>query len=61
VQSKPEQARDKIVEGMLNKKFFGANVLVDQEWVHDSSKTVGQALKEAGAEVVDFQRFSVAQ
>ena len=61
VQSKPEQARDKIVEGMLNKKFFGANVLVDQEWVHDSSKTVGQALKEAGAEVVDFQRFSVAR
>jgi elongation factor Ts len=61
VQSKPEQARDKIVEGMLNKKFFGANVLLDQEWVHDSSKTVGQALQEAGAEVVDFQRFSVAQ
>jgi elongation factor Ts len=61
VQSKPEQARDKIVEGMLNKKFFGANVLVDQEWVHDSSKTVGQALQEAGAEVVDFQRFSVTR
>jgi elongation factor Ts len=61
VQSKPEQARDKIVEGMLNKKFFGANVLLDQEWVHDSSKTVAQVLKEAGAEVVDFQRFSVAQ
>jgi elongation factor Ts len=60
VQSKPEQAREKIVEGMLNKRFFGANVLVDQEWIHDSSKTVGQALKEAGAEVVDFQRFSVA-
>ena len=50
-----------IVEGMLNKKFFGANVLLDQEWVHDSSKTVAQALKEAGAEVVDFQRFSVAR
>jgi translation elongation factor EF-Ts len=46
---------------MLNKKFFGANVLLDQEWVHDSSKTVAQALKEAGAEVVDFQRFSVAR
>jgi len=60
VQSKPEQAREKIVEGMLNKRFFGANVLVDQEWVHDSSKTVGQALKEAGAEVVDFARLSVA-
>jgi elongation factor Ts len=61
VQSKPEQAREKIVEGMLNKKFFGANVLVDQEWVHDSSKTVGQALQEAGADVVDFERFSVAR
>ena len=60
VQSKPEQAREKIVEGMLNKRFFGANVLVDQEWIHDSSKTVGQALQEAGAEVVDFERFSVA-
>jgi elongation factor Ts len=59
VQSKPEQAREKIVEGMLNKRFFAANVLVDQEWVHDSSKSVAQALKEAGAEVVDFARISV--
>jgi len=60
VQSKPEQARDKIVDGMLNKRFFQANVLVDQEWVHDSSKTVAQALQEAGAEVVDFARLSVS-
>jgi elongation factor Ts len=60
VQSKPEQARQKIVEGMLNKRFFGANVLVDQEWVHDSSKTVGQALQEAGAEVLEFERLSVS-
>jgi elongation factor Ts len=60
VQSKPEQAREKIVDGMLNKKFFGANVLVDQEWIHDSSKTVGQALKEAGAEVLEFERFALA-
>ena len=29
VQSKPEQAREKIVDGMLNKRFFGANVLVE--------------------------------
>ena len=59
VQSKPEQARDKIVEGMLNKRFFGANVLVDQEWIHDSSKTVGQALKEAGGEVLEFEVFAL--
>jgi elongation factor Ts len=60
VQSKPEQARDKIVEGMLNKRFFGANVLVDQEWIHDSSKTVGEALREAGAAVLEFELFALA-
>jgi elongation factor Ts len=60
VLSKPEQAREKIVTGMLNKRFFGANVLVDQEWIHDSSKTVGQALTEAGAEVLEFERFALA-
>jgi elongation factor Ts len=60
VQSKPEQARGKIVEGMLNKRFFGANVLTEQEWIWDSSKTVGQALQEAGAEVLEFERFALA-
>jgi elongation factor Ts len=60
VQSKPEQARGKIVDGMLNKRFFGANVLVDQEWIYDSSKTVGQTLKEAGAEVLEFELFVLA-
>jgi elongation factor Ts len=60
VQSKPEQAREKIVEGMVNKRFFGANVLTDQEWIHDSSKTVGQALKEAGAEVLEFELFALS-
>ena len=59
VQSKPEQARGKIVEGMLNKRFFGANVLTDQEWIYDSSKTVGQVLKEAGAEVLEFELFAL--
>jgi elongation factor Ts len=60
VQSKPEQAREKIVEGMLNKRFFGANVLVDQEWIHDSSKKVGEALSEEGAEVLEFERFELS-
>ena len=60
VQSKPEQARDKIVEGMLNKRFFGANVLADQEWIHDSSKKVGQALADEGAEVLEFERFELS-
>src|SRR5262249_28105281 len=60
VQSKPEQAREKIVEGMLNKRFFGTNVLAEQEWIHDSSQTVGQVVAHAGAEVLEFQRFSLA-
>ena len=60
VQSKPEQAREKIVEGMLNKRFFGANVLAEQEWIHDGSVKVGKVLADAGAEVLEFERFSLA-
>ena len=63
VQSKPEAAREKIVDGMLGKRFFAAapgGTLAEQAWVHDSSKTVGQALEEAGASVAKFARISVA-
>ena len=60
VQSKPEQARERIVEGMLNKRFFGANVLLEQEWIHDSSKKVGDALADEGAEVLEFERFELS-
>jgi len=62
VQSKPEQAREKIVEGMLNKRFFAerGGVLAEQPWIHDGSLTVGKVLADAGAEVLEFQRFSLA-
>ena len=62
MQSKPEQAREKIVEGMLNKRFFAerGGVLGDQPWIHDGSATVGKVLADAGAEVLEFQRFSLA-
>jgi elongation factor Ts len=60
VQAKPEQAREKIVEGMLNKRFFGANVLAEQEWIHDGSLKVDKVLADAGAEVLEFERFSLA-
>src|SRR2546423_543212 len=60
VQSKPEQVRGKIVEGMLNKRFFGANVLLDQEWIHDSGKKVVDALGEEGAEVLELERFELS-
>jgi elongation factor Ts len=64
LQGKPEGAKAQIVEGMLGKRFFAAQpggVLVDQPWIHDSAKTVGQALGEAGARVVAFTRLSVAE
>jgi elongation factor Ts len=60
--SKPVEAREKIVEGMLNKRFFAATpggVLLEQPWIHDASKTVQQALSEAGAEVLAFERFQL--
>jgi elongation factor Ts len=63
VLSKPEQSREKIVEGMLGKRFFAAapgGVLVDQAWIHDSGTSVGKALADAGATITAFKRVSVA-
>jgi elongation factor Ts len=60
VVSKPEHVREKIVEGMLQKRFFAESVLSEQVWIHEPSKTVGQALQEAGLDVVEFRRASVA-
>ena len=61
VLSKPEEIRAKIVEGMLAKKFFAETVLADQAWIHDDSLTVGKALAERGAEVLEFVRYSLAE
>jgi elongation factor Ts len=61
VASKPEEIRAKIVDGMLQKRFFAESVLTDQAWIHDDSKTVGKALAEHGAEVVEFARYALAQ
>jgi elongation factor Ts len=64
VQSKPEAAREKIVNGMLQKRFFAATpggVLADQAWIHDATKSVAQALEEANASVVRSARISVAR
>jgi elongation factor Ts len=63
VQSRPEQARAKIVEGMLGKRFFAVSpggVLSEQAWIHDDKKTVAQALQEEGFEVLDFVRYALA-
>ena len=64
LEGKPEQAKEKIVEGMLAKRFFAAQpggALTEQPWIHEASQTVGQALAAAGARVVAFKRLSVAE
>ena len=61
VGEKPEHIRPQIVDGMLAKRFFAENVLVDQPWIHDPSLTVGKALGEHGAEVRELVRFTVAE
>jgi elongation factor Ts len=61
VTEKPEKARGKIVEGMLAKRFFAATVLVDQDWIHDPSLTVGRALAEHDAEIVAFALYNVGR
>ncbi len=45
LRSKPENMRDQIVEGQL-KKHFAEQVLAEQAFVLDDSKTVGEVIKE---------------
>lgn len=61
VQSKPEEVRAKIVEGRLRKEFLSSVALAEQQWIHDTSKTVAQALSEDGAEVLEFVRYGLAE
>jgi elongation factor Ts len=62
VLSKPDNVREKIVEGQLNKKFFGEAVLTEQTWYRadESTGTVAQYLKERGIELLDYAWYAVA-
>jgi len=57
-EGKPEAAVAKIVEGRLG-GFFKEIVLLDQDSVTESKKSVGQVLKEAGTTVKRFARFEI--
>jgi elongation factor Ts len=61
VLGKPENVRGKIVEGMLNKRFYGESVLSEQTWYRpdESTASVGQMLKERGIELLDWAWYSV--
>jgi elongation factor Ts len=61
VKDKPEEVRAKIVEGRLRKEFLSDAALTEQQWIHDTSKTVAQALSEEGAEVLEFVRYALAE
>jgi len=57
---KPADILDKIIEGRLN-KFYEDNVLVDQPFVKDPSKTVGELVAEKIASIkenITIRRFS---
>lgn len=55
---KPEHVIDNIVEGKL-RRFFEDNVLVEQAFVKDASKTVQERLDEDGAEIQRFVRYAL--
>ena len=57
---KPEEVLAKIIEGRLN-KFYEDNVLIDQPFVKDPSKTVGELVTEKVASIkenITIRRFT---
>lgn len=64
--NKPEDVLNKIIEGRLN-KFYEDNVLVDQPFVKDPSKTIGELVTEKVASIKEnisvrrFARFKMGE
>lgn len=60
-EGKPEAIRGKIVEGKV-KKFATERALVEQNFIKDESRTVGQLVATVpGARVVRFARFKIGE
>lgn len=59
-EGKPEKIVPKIVEGRLN-AFYKENVLVEQAFVKDPSKSVGDLFKEVGGQALAFARVEVGK
>ena len=59
-EGKPEKIVPKIVEGRLN-AFFKENVLLEQQFVKDPSKTVGDLFKQVGGQALAFARVEVGK
>ncbi|MCC6418525.1 MAG: translation elongation factor Ts [Gemmataceae bacterium] len=58
--NKPAQILEKIAEGKLQ-TWLAENILVEQPFVKDDSKTVGQLLSGAGLKMVTFVRYKVGE
>jgi elongation factor Ts len=58
--SKPANIVEKIAEGKI-KTWLAENVLLDQPFVKDDSKTVGELLKSAGLKLVQYLRYKVGE
>ena len=59
-EGKPEKIVPKIVEGRLN-AFYKENVLLEQAFVKDPSKSVGDLFKEVGGQALAFARGEVGK
>ena len=57
---KPQNIAEKMVEGRM-KKFTGEVSLTGQQFVMNPEVTVGQMLKEKGADAVSFVRLEVGE
>ena len=58
--AKPAEILEKIISGKIN-KIISEVTLYGQNYVLDGDKTVEQAVKAAGADVVGFQRLAVGE
>ena len=59
-EGKPENIIAKMVDGRL-KNFFAERVLLEQPFVKDGAKTVGQVAKEAGLKVIRFVNWKLGK
>ena len=65
-QGKPENILPKIVEGKVE-SFYKERVLLDQPWIKDDKKTIGDLVTETGAKVGEnvgvrrFARFKIGE
>ena len=59
-EGKPEKIVPKIVEGRMN-AFFKETVLLEQTYVKDPSKSVGDLFKEVGGTALAFARLEVGK